>query len=38
MELKVINQQGQQAAAIEASDALFAREFNESLVHQVVVA
>ena len=38
MELKVINQEGQQAAAINASDALFAREFNESLVHQVVVA
>lgn len=38
MELKVINEQGKEAAALQASDALFAREFNEALVHQVVVA
>ncbi|HQR04348.1 MAG: 50S ribosomal protein L4 [Proteobacteria bacterium] len=38
MELKLINEQGQQAATISASDALFGREFNEALVHQVVVA
>ncbi|MDP2810170.1 MAG: 50S ribosomal protein L4 [Rhodocyclaceae bacterium] len=38
MELKMINDQGQEAAKLSASDALFAREFNEALVHQVVVA
>jgi large subunit ribosomal protein L4 len=38
MELKLINEQGQQAATVSASDALFGREFNEALVHQVVVA
>ena len=37
MELKLINAQGA-AATIDAPDALFAREFNESLVHQLVVA
>lgn len=38
MELKVLNQQGQEASKLEASDVLFARDFNEALVHQVVVA
>ena len=38
MELKMINDQGQEAARLPASDALFARDFNEALVHQVVVA
>lgn len=38
MELKLINEQGQQASTVSASDALFARDFNEALVHQVVVA
>ena len=38
MELKLINAQGQAAATVTASDALFGREFNEALVHQVVVA
>lgn len=38
MELKLINEQGQQAAMISASDALFGRDYNEALVHQVVVA
>ena len=37
MELKLINEQGA-AATIDAPDALFAREYNESLVHQLVVA
>jgi large subunit ribosomal protein L4 len=37
VELKLINAQGA-AATIDAPDALFAREFNESLVHQLVVA
>ena len=38
MELKLINNDGQSAASISASDTLFGREYNESLVHQVVTA
>jgi large subunit ribosomal protein L4 len=38
MELKLINEQGQAASTVQASDALFGREYNESLVHQIVVA
>ncbi|WP_028452707.1 50S ribosomal protein L4 [Chitinilyticum aquatile] len=38
MELKVINASGDAQAAVAASDALFGREFNEALVHQVVTA
>ncbi len=37
-ELKVLNDAGQQASTVQASDALFAREYNEALVHQLVVA
>ena len=38
MELKLINEQGQEASRLQASDVLFGREYNEALVHQVVVA
>lgn len=38
MELKIINEQGQAGAAINVSDNLFGREYNEALVHQLVVA
>jgi len=38
MELKLLNEQGEQASMLQASDALFGRDFNEALVHQVVVA
>lgn len=38
MELKLINDQGQQAATLSASDALFGRDYNEALIHQLVVA
>ena len=38
MELKVINEQGQEAAMLQASDVLFGRDYNEALVHQLVVA
>jgi len=38
MDLKIINEQGQSASTLTATDAVFAREFNESLVHQIVVA
>ncbi|MXR38129.1 50S ribosomal protein L4 [Craterilacuibacter sinensis] len=38
MELKVINTQGQAVENLLASDALFGRDYNEALVHQVVTA
>ena len=38
MDLKLINDQGASSATMTASDALFGREFNQSLVHQIVVA
>jgi large subunit ribosomal protein L4 len=38
MELKLLNQEGQQASTLQGSDVLFARDYNEALVHQVVVA
>jgi large subunit ribosomal protein L4 len=38
MELQVINEQGKPTAKIAASDTAFAREYNESLVHQVITA
>lgn len=38
MELKLINEQGQAGAVINASDSLFGREYNEALVHQLVTA
>ncbi len=38
MELNLINDEGKNASTVAASDALFAREYNESLVHQIVVA
>lgn len=38
MDLKLINDQGQDAGVVAAADALFAREYNEALVHQLVTA
>ena len=38
MDLKVISNDGQSTASISASDALFGREYNEALVHQIVTA
>jgi large subunit ribosomal protein L4 len=38
MDLKLINEQGQDAGAVSASDAVFARDYNEALVHQLVTA
>ena len=38
MELNVINELGQEAGKAAASDAVFGREYNEALVHQLVVA
>lgn len=38
MELKVINEQGQEASRLQASNELFGRDYNEALIHQVIVA
>ncbi|HFC8543104.1 50S ribosomal protein L4 [Neisseria weaveri] len=38
MELKVIDYKGQISGSLSVSDALFAREYNEALVHQLVTA
>lgn len=38
MELKLLNDQGQAASTLQASDVLFGRDYNEALVHQVVTA
>ena len=38
MELKLLNEQGQSTASVSASDIAFGREYNESLIHQVVTA
>lgn len=38
MELNLVNEQGQETAKVPASDAVFARQYNEVLVHQLVVA
>ena len=38
MELKVIDAKGQVSGSLAASDALFARVYNEALVHQLVTA
>ncbi len=38
MELKVLNTSGKQVGTVELNDAVFAVEYNEALIHQVVVA
>ena len=38
MELNLVNEQGQETAKVPASDAVFTRQYNEALVHQLVVA
>lgn len=38
MELKLLNEQGQEASTLQVSDSLFGRDYNEALVHQIVVA
>ena len=38
MELKLIDAKGQPTASVKASDESFGREYNESLIHQVVTA
>ncbi|MDG1144055.1 MAG: 50S ribosomal protein L4 [Burkholderiales bacterium] len=38
MELKILNSSNQASESIQVSDALFAREYNESLIHQLVIS
>ena len=38
MELKLLNEQGQPASTVVAADTVFGRDFNEPLIHQIVVA
>lgn len=38
MELKILSAQGQVSGSLDASDALFGREYNEALVHQLITA
>ena len=38
MQLELLNEQGQATSKVDAPDTLFARDYNEALVHQVVVA
>ena len=38
MQLELLDAQGKPTSKVEAADALFARDYNEALVHQVVVA
>jgi large subunit ribosomal protein L4 len=38
MELKLINEQGKPSTTVSVSDGLFARDYNEALVHQLIVA
>jgi large subunit ribosomal protein L4 len=37
MELQVINAKGEKASTLSASDVVFGREYNEALIHQVVI-
>ena len=38
MQLELLNEQGQATDRVDASDTVFARDWNEALVHQIVVA
>ena len=38
MELKLVDSKGVEVGKLNASDVLFGREYNEALIHQVVVA
>src|SRR5476649_2195948 len=38
MELKLLNAQGQAASNVAAADTIFGRDYNEALIHQVVLA
>jgi large subunit ribosomal protein L4 len=38
MQLELLNEQGQATTKVDAPDTVFARDYNEALVHQIVVA
>ena len=38
MDLRLLDEKGQPAATVAGSDALFGRDYNESLIHQLVTA
>jgi large subunit ribosomal protein L4 len=38
MQLELLNDQGQASAKVDAPDTVFGRDYNEALIHQVVVA
>lgn len=38
MDIKLLNEQGQAASTVSVPDTVFARDFNEALIHQIVVA
>jgi len=38
MQLELLNEQGQAAAKVDAPETVFGRDYNEALVHQLVVA
>jgi large subunit ribosomal protein L4 len=38
MDIKLLNEQGQAASTVNVPDTVFARDFNEALIHQIVVA
>ena len=38
MELELLNEQGQATSNVDAPDTVFGRDYNEALVHQIVVA
>ena len=38
MELELLNEQGQAASKYDAPETVFGRDYNEDLVHQIVVA
>ncbi|KMY86299.1 LSU ribosomal protein L4p (L1e) [Candidatus Paraburkholderia calva] len=38
MELKLLNANGQEGAGVKASDVVFGRDYNEAMIHQIVVA
>jgi len=38
MQLELLNDQGQAASKVDAPETVFGREYNEALVHQIVVA
>jgi len=38
MELKLLNANGQEGSVVNASDVVFGRDYNEALIHQIVIA